>query len=139
MYSDESVYGEWRHSVFFFLFSVFKNSQSWKSRKKNLFKKTTFKNLNAVLLVVKNVPDLFFLGHLGYWVNVNFLEDFFALTLYFEDMFLTCTDSEIVNFEFLWCWTYLFVWILAPCFNKIKFQIQISKIFLEKNYGFIWK
>ena len=121
----------------YFLFSKIRNLENLE--KKNLFKKTTFKNLNAVLLVVKNVPDLSFLGHLGYWVNVNFLEDFFALTLYFEDMFLTCTDSEIVNFEFLWCWTYLFVWILAPCFNKIKFQIQISKNVSEKNYGFIWK
>ena len=81
----------------YFLFSKIRNLENLE---KNLFKKTTFKNLNAVLLVVKNVPDLSFLGHLGYWVNVIFLEEFLTLTLYFEDMFLTCTDSEIVNFEF---------------------------------------
>ena len=59
----------------YFLFSKIRNLENLE--KKSFQKKTTFKNLNAVLLVVKNVPDLSFLGHLGYWVNVNFLEDFF--------------------------------------------------------------
>ena len=63
--------------ILFFLIFCFQKFAILKIEKKNIFKKTTFKNLNAVLLVVKNVPDLSFLGHLGYWVNVNFLEDFF--------------------------------------------------------------
>ena len=129
MYSDESVYGEWRHSVFF-LFSVFKNSQSWKSRKKNLFKKTTFKNLNAVLLVVKNVPDLSFLGHLGYWVNVNFHREFLKILKHADPLLWRHVFDVywLRNCEF---WIFVVLDYLSefslPVSIKLNFKFEFSK------------